>query len=227
MNKEEFIKQLEELKINVTDKQLEIYKNYLKEYNEHTNLTSIKDDNDIYLKHFYDSLTIVKATSLEGNLKLLDVGSGAGFPGVVIKIFFPNIDVTLIDANNKKTTFLSKLKTELNINYNVINGRVEDFAKNNLNTFDIVTSRAVANLRILSELCFPLVKDDGIFVALKGNMDETLEGALDTIEIMHGKINKVLNFTLYKNEGIRNIIVIEKKEKTNLTELRNFVTIQT
>ena len=170
MNKEEFLTSLKELNIAFNDEmieKLEKYRQELKDYNEHTNLTAIKDDEGIYLKHFYDSLTIVKAIDLNNVHNLLDIGTGAGFPGMVIKIFFPHLDVYLLDSNNKKTTFLKYLAEILDVKVNIINKRVEEYAKDNLNTFDVVTSRAVANLRVLSELALPLVKEEGYFIALK------------------------------------------------------------
>lgn len=225
MNKEEFIKELKKLNILVTEEninKLEIYKEFLIEYNSHTNLTAIKEEKEIYLKHFYDSLTIVKSIDLNKINNLLDIGSGAGFPGMVIKIFFPNINVTLIDSNNKKTKFLKLLSEKLNLDLNIINDRVENFAKENLNNFDLVTSRAVANLRVLSELSLPLVKENGLFVALKGNLNETLEDSIETIGLMNGYIIDHEKFELYNNEGTRNIVVVQKLKKTKLENLRTY-----
>jgi len=225
MTKEEFIEEIEKLNISYTkdmlDK-LEIYKDYLIEYNSHTNLTAIKEENEIYLKHFYDSLTICKSYDFTKVNNLLDIGTGAGFPGMVIKIFFQNINVTLLDSNNKKTKFLIELAKKLKIDVTVINDRVENFAKNHLNTFDIVTSRAVANLRVLSEISIPLVKVDGYFIALKGNIEEELKDAKNTIEIMNGNIENIINFDLYNNSGIRNILVIKKIKETKLDILRPY-----
>lgn len=225
MNKNEFIEELKKLGIIVTTENLEklnIYMNYLIEYNNHTNLTAIKEPKEIYLKHFYDSLTIVKSVDLNLSNNLLDIGSGAGFPGMVIKLFYPNLDVTLIDSNNKKTKFLENLAKKLELQVNVINDRVENFAKNNLNKFDIVTSRAVANLRVLSEISLPLVKKEGLFIALKGNIDENLEDSRETIEILNAKIVNQIRFELYKNSGIRNIIIIKKMADTNTSILRTY-----
>ncbi len=225
MTKEEFIKALDELKINydtaMLDK-LEIYKEYLKEYNTHTNLTRIIDDNDIYLKHFYDSLTIVKIINFNNINNLLDIGSGAGLPGMVIKIFFPHLNVTLIDSNNKKTKFLESLAQKLNIEFNIVNARVEDYAKDNLNKFDVVTGRAVANLRILCELAIPLVKKDGLFISMKGNIEKELEEAKKTINYLNCRIENIITFNLYKDEGIRNIICIKNYANFKKEDLRNY-----
>jgi len=225
MNKEEFINEVELLGIKVSDDnllKLDIYLNFLKEYNSHTNLTAIKDDNDIYLKHFYDSLTIIKAVDLNNYNNLIDIGSGAGFPGMVLKIFFPNLDVTLIDSNNKKTTFLKQLAEKLNLNVNIINERVENFSKDNLNKYDIVTSRAVANLRVLSEISLPLVRKDGYFVPLKAKLDKNLEDSVETIKILDSKIINKVKFELFNNSGTRNILVIQKNNETKEKILRPY-----
>ncbi len=225
MNKEEFINKLKELDITFTEdnlKQLEIYKNELKEYNTHTNLTAITNDEDIYLKHFYDSLTIVKAINLNNINNLLDVGTGAGFPGMVIKIFYPNIKVTLLDSNNKKIKFLEELSTKLNIDVELIHSRVEDYAKENLNKYDLVTSRAVASLRVLSEISLPLVKKDGLFIPLKGNLDNELEDALKTLECLNAHIERKITFNLNDASGIRNILVIRKLKETKKDQLRSY-----
>ncbi len=225
MNRKEFIKEITKLNINYNEdmlNKLEIYKEFLKEYNMHTNLTAIKNDDDIYLKHFYDSLTIVKAVNLNNVSNLIDIGTGAGFPGMVVKIFFPHLNVYLLDSNNKKTKFLQELQEKISISVNIINDRCENYAKLNLNKFDIVTSRAVANLRILSELSLPLVKKDGLFIALKGNIEEELKDALDTIHLLDSEIINTINFDLYNNDGIRNIVVIKKNKDTLLNKLRPY-----
>ncbi len=225
MNKNELISELEKVNIEVTEdklNKLEIYKDFLLEYNKHTNLTAIKDEQDVYLKHFYDSLTIAKVIDLNCINNLLDVGSGAGFPGMVIKIFYPSIDVTLLDSNNKKITFLKELSNKLDIKVNLVNERVEEYSKHHLNSFDIVTSRAVANLRVLSEISLPLVKLNGYFIPMKGNIDIELKEAEDTIEIMNGKIVKIESFDLYNNNGIRNILLIEKSDLTYESILRKY-----
>ena len=225
MNKCEFIEELKKLNVNITDHmlyELEIYKNFLQEYNKHTNLTAITNDDDIYLKHFYDSLTIVKAIDLNRVESLLDIGTGAGFPGMVIKIIYPNIKVTLLDSNNKKIKFLEELATKLNIDVELIHSRVEDYARNNLNKFDIVTSRAVANLRVLTELSLPLVKVNGYFIALKGVVEEELQDAKSTINILNSEIADIISFNLYQNNNQRNIVKIKKNKESNIKELRTY-----
>ncbi len=225
MNREEFENELHKLGIDLTGKQLisfNTYCDFLKEYNSHTNLTAITDDEGIFLKHFYDSLTIVNAIDLNKYDTLIDIGTGAGFPGMVLKIVYPNLDVTLLDSNNKKITFLKELSNKLDIKVNLVNERVEEYSKHHLNSFDIVTSRAVANLRVLSEISLPLVKLNGYFIPMKGNIDIELKEAEDTIEIMNGKIVKIESFDLYNNNGIRNILLIEKSDLTYESILRKY-----
>ena len=149
MNKETFIDELKKLNINITDNQLEelnIYYHLLVTENNKYNLTTITNEQDVYLKHFYDSLTIIKSISLTDQY-LCDIGTGAGFPGLVLKIIFPNLKVDLIDSNGKKCYFLNLVISKLKLNnINVINTRTEEYAKINREKYDIITSRAVAPL---------------------------------------------------------------------------------
>ena len=219
MNKEEFVNELEKIGINLTEKELSnlsIYCEFLKEYNSHTNLTAITDDKGIYLKHFYDSLTITKVIDLNNYTNLIDVGTGPGFPGMVIKIVFPNLKVTLLDSNNKKIKFLEELSSKLNIkDIEIFNGRVEDYLKTKRETFDIATARAVANLPVLSELCIPLVKIDGYFVAMKGSNEEEINESEFAIKELGGSIEKIEKFELPNDGGLRNIIKVKKVSKTD------------
>lgn len=218
MNKEEFVKQLANLGINPTEEQLNnlsIYADYLMEYNSHTNLTAIKDLEGIYLKHFYDSLTIVKAIDLNNINSLADIGTGAGFPGMVLKIMYPHLKVLLIDSNNKKITFLKNLVEKLGlINIECLNVRCEEYALSHLDSFDLVTARAVANMRILSELCLPLVSINGYFIPLKGNVEEELSIAKDLINKLNGVIEDTTTFSLPIEESTRNILKIKKNGPT-------------
>lgn len=214
MNKELFIKSIKELGIEPTEEQLNnlsIYADYLIEYNSHTNLTAIKDIEGIYLKHFYDSLTIVKAIDLNNINSLADIGTGAGFPGMVLKIMYPHLKVVLIDSNNKKITFLKNLVEKLGlVNIECLNIRCEEYAKENLDSFDLVTARAVSNMRILSELCLPLVSINGYFIPLKGNVEEELSIAKDLIKTLNGSIEQTTTFTLPIEKSTRNILKIKK-----------------
>ena len=218
MTKEELYIELEKLGITLTDKQkeqLEIYKDFLIEYNKHTNLTRIIDENDIYLKHFYDSLTIVKYIDLSNKKTLLDIGTGAGFPGMVLKIVYPNLEVTLLDSNNKKITFLKQLSEKLNVKVNAIQARSEEYIKEKREYFDVVTSRAMANLRVLLELSIPYVKINGNFIAMKANASEELKEAGNTHEKLGAKLSSIQEFELLKENSKRTIIVYDKINKTD------------
>lgn len=226
MTLDEFINNTKLLGIDVNKEQLDklsIYASFLMEYNSHTNLTAIKTIEEIYLKHFYDSLTLTKVIDLNTCDNLLDIGSGAGFPGMVLKIFYPNLKVTLLDSNNKKTTFLKELVKKINVdNIEVINTRVETLTKERLNYYDVVTARAVTNMTILTELAMPLVKKDKFFIALKGSNKEEITLAEYAIEKMNGKIEKVESFELYNDTGMRNIIKIKKINKTLSKDVRPY-----
>lgn len=226
MNIDEFINELKKLNIIPTEEQLESlekYKNMLIEYNKKFNLTAIKTDEDIYLKHFYDSLTLIKAVDLNSELKLLDIGTGAGFPGLVLKIMFPNLDVTLLDSNNKKITFLETVIKELNLkNIRCIYGRAEELSNSYREHFDIVTSRAVSHLRILSELSIPYLKVDGLFLPMKGNIKEELQESRVTIKILNSEIIDIIEFNLPIENSNRAIAVIKKTFKTPDVYPRNY-----
>ncbi len=218
MNKEEFINEVSKLGINLTEDQLnklDTYAKFLVEYNSHTNLTAITEEDQIYLKHFYDSITLVKAIDLTKINNLIDVGTGAGFPGMVIKILFPNIVVTLLDSNNKKISFLEELGNKLNLtNINYYHGRAEDFCLKNRETFDLVTARAVSNMTTLSELCLPLTKLNGYFIPLKGSNEEEINSSLNAIKKLGGNIEEIIKFSLPYEESTRNIIKIKKVTNT-------------
>lgn len=216
MNKEEFIKCTKELNINLTEEQinkLEIYKDFLMEYNTHTNLTAIKEEKGIYLKHFYDSLTLYKY--IQGKKNVLDIGTGAGLPGMVLAISCPNTQFVLLDSNNKKIKFLAELKEKLNLkNVELILDRAENYVENHKEKFDAVTSRAVAELRILAELSLPALKISGEFLPMKSNIEEELKKAKDTLELLNGKIIEQIEFELPIEKSKRTILRIEHTKKT-------------
>ncbi len=218
MNKQDFINKVEELGINLTEdqlKQLDMYCNFLLEYNSHTNLTAIKEEEQVYLKHFYDSLTFIKAIDVTKYENLLDIGTGAGFPGMVLKIVFPNLEVTLLDSNNKKINFLKELTMKLGLTkINFYHGRAEEFCAKNREKFDIVTARAVTNMTALTELCLPLTKINGYFIALKGSNQEELNDSIYAIEKLGGVVEKTINFELPYDGGERNILRILKQKNT-------------
>ena len=175
MNKEQFINELKKININITDEmlsKLDEYYHILVEENSKYNLTAITDEPSVYLKHFYDSLSIIKIINLNKQY-LLDIGTGAGFPGLVLKIIFPNLKIDLLDSTNKKCLFLQKVIDKLKLkDINVINARAEEYAKVNREKYDLVTSRAVAPLKHLLEYSIPLLKVNGHFISLKSNIDE-------------------------------------------------------
>lgn len=225
MTEEEFITELTKLNIEVTPEkldQLKEYASFLLEYNQHTNLTAIRDRNEVYLKHFYDSLTIVKAINLKEVNTVLDIGTGPGFPGMVLKIIYPHLQITLMDSNNKKINFLKALAQELNLNVEIIYGRAEEFIVNRREYYDVVTSRAVASLDILAELSIPYVKTNGLFVAMKSNYQEELQATLPILKKLDSKVEKIEKFSLPKIEANRAIICIRKEKATNHKYPRNY-----
>lgn len=226
MNIQEFITELAKLNINLNEEilnNLATYANMLIEYNQKFNLTAITKLEDIYLKHFYDSLTLIKAFDLNGNLKLLDIGTGAGFPGLVLKIVFPNLDITLIDSNNKKISFLNQVITNLKLtNIKCFHCRAEEFVRDNPEYFDIVTSRAVAHIRILAELSLPSLKIGGIFLPMKGNIIKELAESKDTLNILNAEIIDEIKFNLPLENSTRTILKIQKTKPTPSKYPRNF-----
>ena len=217
-----FIEEVRKLGIEINEEQinkLEKYYALLIEWNNKINLTRIINKEEVYLKHFYDSLTLYKVNELinfNNEISLCDVGTGAGFPGIVLKIIFPNIKITLIDSLQKRINFLNEVIKELNLNdIETIHARAEDYAKTHREEFDIVTSRAVANLKILSELCLPMVKVSKYFIPMKANVEEEINDSKEILSKLKSNIIKIYNFKLPIEESIRNIIVIKKQEKTN------------
>ena len=229
MNKEIFMIELKKLGINITEKQLiqlEMYQKLLESENKLYNLTAITQKEDVFLKHFYDSLTIYKIHHLS-NQSLCDLGSGAGFPGLVLKIVFPELKITLIDATLKKCHFLEKVIEKLKLsNINVINTRAEDFAKTNREIFDIVTARAVAPLKHLLEYGIPLLKINGVFIAMKGNISNeiiNIDNYLTKLKIKH---DKVISFNLPIENSTRNLISFTKLDKTDPKYPRKYTDIK-
>ena len=195
----------------------EKYMRLVVEWNEKINLTSITDEDEFIVKHFYDSLTLLSAIDIKEGAKIIDVGTGAGFPGIPLKIARPDIQLTLLDSLNKRLVFLQEqvLKT-LELEAEIIHGRAEDISKNEnyREQFDIATSRAVANLSSLSEYCIPYVKVGGFFVSMKGpDSNEEIKNAERAVKILGGKYDMVENLTLPDGSG-RSIVVIDKIKKT-------------
>ena len=214
MNKEEFVLEIEKLGINVKQEmieKLELYYSILIDWNKVMNLTRIINKEDAYLKHFYDCLTIVKVIDLNKKLYICDVGSGAGFPGIVLKIFFPQLRIVLIDSLNKRVKFLNEVIKQLELNdIMAIHSRMEDFSKNNRNSFDIVTSRAVAKIPTLIDISIKSLKQDGLFVFYKANCENELYDSSEYINKMKCSLEKKESFILPKEESVRTIVVIKK-----------------
>lgn len=215
----QFLKDLEELHITLTEVQLDQFLKYyelLIEKNKVMNLTAITEFQEALKKHFIDSLTLIKVLDFTEEHSLLDVGTGAGFPGIPLKIAFPNLRVTLLDSLQKRVGFLQEVITVLSLEQvEALHGRAEDFAKPELlrERFDVCVSRAVANLSTLSEYCLPYVKIGGFFISYKTD-DAEVDGADRAIKILGGELREQKTFTLPFSDINRNLIVIEKCHPT-------------
>lgn len=225
----QFQKDMASLGLELTDHQIEqllTYYEMLVEWNQVMNLTAITEYEEVMKKHFVDSLSIVKAYDMqkilsaetENAISVIDVGTGAGFPGLVLKIAFPKLQVTLLDSLNKRIQFLNAVIEKLGLDGIVtIHGRAEDYAKPEKlrEHFDLCVSRAVANLSTLSEYCLPFVYEDGCFISYKAdNMEEELKNAERAIQVLGGKIEKKVEFTLPDTDMERKLIVIRKVKTT-------------
>lgn len=230
MNTDNFIEELRKINIEISQNQLnqlETYYDLLVSYNEKMNLTGITDKEQVYLKHFYDSLTINKIIDLNAVENLCDVGTGAGFPGLVIKILFPNIKVTLIDSLNKRIDFLNVVIEKLNLkNIITLHSRIEEFGKNNREKFDVVTARAVAPLNILLEYCIPLVKSGKYFIPLKANISREILEINHALEELNCKLNENIEFLLPYENSNRTLLKFEKIGKTSIKYPRAYAQIK-
>ena len=230
MDKKTFIEELKKININITKDQLnklETYYNELIEYNKNVNLTRIVEKEDVYLKHFYDSLTLVKAIDLNQDISLCDVGTGAGFPGMVLAIIFPTLIITLVDALQKRINFLDLLIKKLGLtNVKTVHARIEDFAKDNREKYDVVTCRAVSNLRVLLEISIPLVKVDGYFLPMTGMINTELDESLDMLKKLDCIIISTIDFKLPIENSERTLIKIKKNKETNKKYPRRYDVIK-
>ena len=214
MTIEEFVKEVEALGLNVTKEkleQLDIIYNTLVETNKTMNLTRITEKDDVYLKHFYDSLTLAKVYDLSKANTLCDIGTGAGFPGLVLKVFYPNLEITLVDSLLKRVNYLNNLIEKLNLTeIKAYHNRAEELIKQH-KKFDIVTARAVASLPKLLPWTMPLVNKNGSFLAMKGNVEEELNQSKDLMQKNKWYVNKKEVFNLPNKEDTRTVLEIKNK----------------
>lgn len=215
----ELLSQAQKIEIQLNEEQIDIfyrYKQLLIEWNKKMNLTAITETKDIILKHFIDSLTIMKY--IKENQKVIDVGTGAGFPGLPLKIANPTLNIVLLDSLNKRINFLNEVINQNNLkNIKAIHNRIEQTAREEQyrEGFDIVTSRAVANLAVLAEYMLPFAKIGGKCICMKGSeIEEELENSKNAIKLLGGKIIKIDSFELPQDNIKRNIIIIEKEKNT-------------
>lgn len=219
MTENKFIEEIKKLGIDISQDQINQFNRYyelLIEWNEKINLTAITEKNDVYLKHFYDSATIIKVINLNEEESLCDIGTGAGFPGIVLKILFPNLKVTLIDALEKRIKFLNIVIDELKLNHiETIHARSEEYGIKNREKYDVVTARAVASLPVLIEYCVPLVKKNKYFIPLKANIFQEIKLSQNALKLFSLKEIKKVEFLLPIEGSNRTIIKYQKLEITN------------
>ena len=225
-----FKEELKKLNIDLSDDMFNKFETYYKtlvEVNSYMNLTAITEYNEVYIKHFLDSLYILKAIDNTKEYTLLDVGSGAGFPSIPLAIVSNYSNIYIIDALNKRINFLNELAKKLELdNVKAYHIRAEEYAKEKREFFDYVTARAVARLNVLVELCLPLVKFGGYFIAMKSDAKEELEEASNGINKLGGKIDNIIEFDLPDNMGKRELILIKKVKNTSTIYPREFKKIK-
>lgn len=216
-NTTQFVKDLGELGITLPDSRIEQFLTYyemLTEWNQVMNLTAITEYEDVMKKHFVDSVSLIKAYDVTKPASVIDIGTGAGFPGLALKIAYPNMEITLLDSLNKRIQFLDAVIERLQLNgISTIHGRAEDFARPDKlrEKFDLCVSRAVANLSTLSEYCLPFVKENGYFISYKSEkISEELESAGRAIPLLGGRVERQVEFQLPDSDIYRNLFVIKK-----------------
>lgn len=209
-----FIEELKKINIELTQEQLnqlELYYELLIKYNKVMNLTGIVEKDQVYLKHFYDSLTINKVIDLNKQETLCDIGTGAGFPGIVLKIVFPHLKITLLDSLNKRLEFLKIVIIDLNLkDIEVVHDRAEEFSVKNRNRYDVTTARAVAHLSVLLEYAIPMTKESKYFIPMKANINDEINEINNALKELNTKVIEINEFKLPIEESNRNIIKFQK-----------------
>ena len=220
-NTEQFEKDLTALGVNLSENQVQQFLTYyemLVEWNEVMNLTAITEYDEVMKKHFVDSLSLIQTFDVTKTVSVIDVGTGAGFPGLALKIAYPNMKVTLLDSLNKRINFLNAVTEKLGLtDVETVHGRAEDFAKPGKlrEKYDLCVSRAVANLTTLSEYCLPFVKVGGEFISYKSEkITEEMENAKKAISLLGGKFDRSKDFYLPDSDIYRNLVVIKKVKET-------------
>ena len=230
MNKQEFLEELAKLGINLTNDQIDKLARFyqlLVTWNEKINLTTIIKEEEVYLKHFYDSLTLIKVVDLRQPLTILDVGTGAGFPGIVLKIVFPNLKITLLDSLTKRINYLNEIIKELDLHdIETVCSRCEEYTKINREKYDLVVARAVSHLKILSEMIIPTVKVNGYFIAMKANLNDELEKTIPMLKKLDSELKEIKEFSLPIENSKRTLVVIKKNAKTALLYPRKYSEIK-
>ncbi|MDD3392036.1 MAG: 16S rRNA (guanine(527)-N(7))-methyltransferase RsmG [Bacilli bacterium] len=225
MTEKEFVNAISELGIILSEEQqqqFELYYKLLVEWNQKMNLTRIIEKKEVYLKHFYDSATLLKIIDFQKQNTFCDIGTGAGFPGVVIKILFPNLQVTLVDSLNKRLVFIKEVIEKLNLKkIEIVHERAEVYSKKNREKFDIVTARAVAHLQILAEICLPLVRVNGYFIGMKGNITDEIVNISQLLNKLNSELITINEFILPIENAKRSLVLIKKKAIISSTYPRN------
>lgn len=221
MTPEQFASELEKKGIDLQENQLQQFATYFKvlvEWNEKMNLTALTSQTDVYLKHFYDSISAAFYVDLSKVDSICDVGAGAGFPSIPLKICYPHLHITIVDSLKKRIGFLNHLARELDLQHvSFYHDRAETFGRNkhHREKYDIVTARAVARMSVLTELCMPLCKKGGKFVAMKGaQADDEIDKGTRAITLLGGELKETHTFTLPFEQGERSIIVVDKVKET-------------
>lgn len=211
----------EKFKIHIDEEKLDKFKKYtalIKEWNEKINLTAITDEDDIIKKHFIDSISVLESNVIKNGMKIIDIGTGAGFPGIPLKIILPDSNILLVDSLNKRVNFLNEVIRMLELHgIEAIHGRAEEVAKKPeyREQFNIVVSRAVANMTVLSEYCIPFAKIGGYFIAMKGpSSEDEIEESKPAISILGGKIKNVVETRILQSDMNHRLVIVEKVKST-------------